>query len=83
MLSFYNKPELKDYFVKNAKWHQEQDRFVQGQDEYDKDKKGCMIACSFKNYDHKLGEEESGVPEWILKLADSIFEASYEEINES
>lgn len=74
MISFHGKPELKAYFVKNAIWHREADKYVQGQGEYDHNLKGCMIACSFKRYNHKSGSGESGFPVWLLKLADCIFE---------
>ena len=89
MKAFVNTPITKKEFVKNLKWHQEQDAFVAGA--YDAEDglafKGCAVGCSIhsiqlalktkedlKYSDHSLYERYLGVPAWIAHLEDTIFE---------
>ena len=89
MEAFVNTPITKEEFVKNLKWHQEQDAFVAGA--YDAEDgltfKGCAVGCSIhsiqlalktkedlKYSDHSLYERYLGVPAWIAHLEDTIFE---------
>ena len=89
MEAFTNTPITKKEFVKNLKWHQEQDAFVAGA--YDAEDgltfKGCAVGCSIhsiqlalktkedlKYSDHSLYERYLGVPAWIAHLEDTIFE---------
>lgn len=83
MLSYNNDPELKKKFVKEVKWHKDQDNLLQGA--YAKDGKYCAVGCAIeslnklngKHYDHSdhsVYEKELGVPEWLARLEDTLFE---------
>jgi hypothetical protein len=87
MQSYLNDPKLKRDFVKEVKWHQDQDKIIKGtyQEGSNGDFKGCAVGCSIhslnrmkgKSYDtskHKVYETELGIPEWLARLEDAIFE---------
>jgi hypothetical protein len=73
----------KTEFVKELKAHQAADNFVRGS--YWERGKGCAVGCSleaisrikslkFSFDNHKLYEAHLGIPEWMARLEDSIFE---------
>jgi len=77
----------KDQFIKEIKWHMEQDAFLQGT--YIEDNKnnfrGCAVGCSINsinrllgtsyNYDEHIDMVETlQIPEWLVRLEDKIFE---------
>ena len=90
LLSYKNDPDLKKKFVKEVLWHQQQDKILQGTygDNTDDGWKGCAVACSLRSLDkingvtdleeeysdHKRYESELGLPEWLAKLEDTLFE---------
>ncbi len=74
------KPEL----VAEMKWHQEQDNFMKGTYS-DLGGKGCAVGCAImslnkkKNLNIYVGSHDSyephfGVPAWLARLEDEIFE---------
>jgi hypothetical protein len=87
MQSYLNDTKLKKEFVAEIKWHQDQDKIIK--DTYQQgsngDFKACAVGCSIhslnrmkhKSYDtsnHKVYETELGIPEWLARLEDTIFE---------
>ncbi len=36
--------------------------------------KGCAVWCTLDKYDHKAYEKEIGIPEWLARVEDCIFE---------
>ena len=87
MQAYLNDPALKEDFVAEIKKHQEADQIIQGT--YGKGSgeswKGCAVGCSIhslnrlqgKRYDtsnHKVYETALGIPEWLARLEDGIFE---------
>jgi hypothetical protein len=87
MQAYLNDPKLKSDFVKEVKWHQDQDKIIKGtyQQGSNGDFKACAVGCSIhslnrmkgKSYDtskHKVYETELGIPEWLARLEDTIFE---------
>ena len=77
----------KTEFIKEIKWHQEQDKVLQGTygQSTNGDWRGCAVGCSIhsinrlkgKDYetdDHSIYESELGIPEWLARLEDTIFE---------
>jgi hypothetical protein len=86
LISYYNDKILKEKIVKEMKLHKEQDRFIKGH--YSKnngDFRGCAVGCAIdsinkvlnKKYfynDHSKFEDAIGVPEWLAKLSDTLFE---------
>ena len=87
MKTFNDDQKLKDLFLKEAKEHQRADRYLQGTYEKDTEDgwKGCAVGCAIKTLNDKLGkdyahnnhaalEQELGIPEWLWRLEDNIFE---------
>jgi len=77
----------KDEFIKEIKWHNEQDAFMQGT--YIEDNKnnfrGCAVGCSINSINKLLGTaydydehidmaETLQIPEWLVRVEDKIFE---------
>lgn len=88
MLSYNNDENLKKLIVYEMRKHQEQDQLVK--DTYCLEEggkfKGCAVGCAidsinialgkrYLNSDHKVFEEELGIPEWLAHIQDSLFEA--------
>jgi hypothetical protein len=87
MLSYHNDEGLKTMVVAEMKKHQEQDQFIKGRYSEQEDGifKGCAVGCTIdsinkvlgKSYDessHSVFEETIGVPEWLARLQDTLFE---------
>ena len=88
MLSYHNDENLKKLVVAEMKNHKVQDQFVKGRySNYEKGSKfkGCAVGCTIdslnlvlnKSYDideHSVFEEAIGVPGWLARLQDKIFE---------
>ena len=77
----------KDQFIKEIKWHMEQDAFMRGTyNEGNKNNfRGCAVGCSINsinrllgtsyNYDEHIDMVETlQIPEWLVRLEDKIFE---------
>jgi len=83
MQAFTNVTMTKPEMMKALKWHQKQDNFVKGS--YWDNGKGCAVGCSLesvariksidldKGY-HKNYETHLGVPEWLARVEDRLFE---------
>jgi hypothetical protein len=82
----------KDEFIKEIKWHKEQDAFMQGTYiEGNKNNfRGCAVGCSINSINRLLGTaydydehidmaETLQIPEWLVRLEDKIFEGLSEE----
>jgi hypothetical protein len=87
MKAFLDDTKLKKDFVAEIKKHQEADQILQGTygEGSGKSWKGCAVGCSVhslnalkgKSYatnKHAVYETELGIPEWLAKLEDTIFE---------
>ena len=88
MLSYHNDPRLKELMVCEMRKHQEADQFVKGT--YGESGaagvfKGCSVGCTIDSVNRILGksyspsnhqalEESVGIPEWLAKLQDTLFE---------
>ena len=86
LTSYKNDPKLKKLFVAEIENHRKQDQIIQGT--YGKENgvwKGCAVGCSihslniklgksYKTDDHSVYEKELGIPEWLARLEDTIFE---------
>jgi len=82
----------KDQFIKEIKWHMEQDAFMRGTyNEGNKNNfRGCAVGCSINSINRLLGTaygygehidmaETLQIPEWLVRLEDKIFEGLSEE----
>ena len=77
-LSFKNDPTIKESLIQRMDKHIELDELVQkatGQDG-----KGCTVWCALNNgdlkagYNHEAFESVLGLPEWLARLHDTIYE---------
>jgi hypothetical protein len=87
MLSYHNDENLKKMVVLEMKKHQEQDQFIKGSYSEDDEGifKGCAVGCtidsinkvlgrSYSTSSHSIFEKTIGVPEWLARLQDNLFE---------
>ena len=72
LLSFHNDPKIKEKYVKRLKAHAKADEFIHGK--YWENGKGCAVGCTIHSNNHNAYETELGLPEWLARLEDCIFE---------
>lgn len=72
MLSFHNDINVKNKYVDRIKYHMSMDNIIKGT-AWEKGK-GCAVGCTLENYDHSRYPIELGLPAWLAKLEDIIFE---------
>jgi hypothetical protein len=72
-VSFHNDQFIKDKYVARVKAHKEADEIIQNYG-YWKNGKGCAVGCSVHGSNHKDYETELGIPEWLARVEDRIFE---------
>lgn len=72
MLSFHNDQEIKEKYLNRVIKHRELDNLIQGTGW--ENGKGCAVGCTLENYDHSRYPIELGLPEWLARLEDRIFE---------
>jgi len=87
LLSYHSDENLKDMFVAEIIKHRKADQILQGTygTEESGKWKGCAVGCSIhslnikmgKSYatnDHSVYEKALGIPEWLARLEDALFE---------
>ena len=87
MLSYKNNTKLKKMLVAEITRHKKVDQITQGTygDPNNPDRGFCAVGCSvhslnlklgksYKTDDHTVYEKELGIPEWLARLEDTIFE---------
>ncbi len=87
MLSYHNDENLKSLVISEMKKHREKDQFIKGSyGEYEDGKfKGCAVGCtidslnlvldkSYNTSEHSAFESALGIPEWLARLQDTLFE---------
>jgi hypothetical protein len=72
MLSYHNDVAIKLKYKERFDAHRKADEVVQGTG-FD-GRRGCFVGCTLDSYDHSRFPIELGWPEWLARLADSIFE---------
>jgi hypothetical protein len=72
MLSYLNDPAVKAKYVARFEAHRKADEVIQGQGF--KNGRGCFVGCTLDAYKHERFPIELGWPEWLARLADTIFE---------
>ncbi len=72
MLSFHNDIEVKEKYVNRVKAHAKADNLIQGTGW--ENGKGCAIGCTLESFDHSAYPTELGLPEWLARLEDRLFE---------
>jgi len=72
MKAFHNNLDIKHKYLERVRAHRKADNLIQGTGwRYGK---GCAVGCTLEVYDHSLYPIELGIPEWLAKLEDAIFE---------
>jgi hypothetical protein len=72
MISFHGDQKIKDKYVERMRAHIDADNLIRG--EGWTGTKGCAVGCTLERYDHAAYETEIGLPRWIAKLEDRLFE---------
>ena len=72
MKAFHSNPKIKETYLARVMAHQKADEIIQ-RETWD-GKRGCAIGCTLHSYSHKAYETELGIPEWLAKLEDKLFE---------
>ena len=86
LISYKNNPNLKTLILDEVVNHRKEDQIIQGTYGRENGKwRGCAVGCSihsmnlklgkkYKTDDHTAYETELGIPEWLARLEDTIFE---------
>ncbi len=72
MISFHGDPKIKAKYLKRIRAHIKADHLIRGEG-WD-GTKGCAVGCTLEKYDHKAYEVELGIPEWLARVEDALFE---------
>jgi hypothetical protein len=70
--AFHDNQKVKDTYLARIRAHREADEIVKGQ--YWEHGKGCAVGCTIHDSDHSKYEIELGIPEWLARCEDTIFE---------
>lgn len=73
MQSFHNDPKTKEKYLNRVKAHAAADEIIKGQ--YWENGKGCAVGCTIHGSNHQAYETQLGIPEWLARLEDQLFES--------
>lgn len=72
MQAFLNDPKVQTKFIDRVQTHHDLDEIIKGK--YWEDGKGCAVGCTVHSGSHNCYELELGIPEWMARLEDALFE---------
>ena len=72
MIAFHNDQKIKKKYLDRVRKHYKLDEIVKGK--YWEEGKGCAVGCTIHSNQHKRFESELGIPEWLARVEDTIFE---------
>ncbi len=72
MKAFHNDIEVQNKYLARVLDHAIADEIIKGQ--YWTNGKGCAVGCTIHSSNHSAYETELGVPQWLARLEDTIFE---------
>jgi len=72
MLSYHSDEKIKSKYVGRVEAHIKADNLIRGNG-WD-GTKGCAVGCTLENYDHARYPIELGIPEWLARVEDTLFE---------
>ena len=70
--SFHNDIEVKKKYVARTEAHRKADTLIRGTG-WD-GHRGCAVGCTLEAYDHSRYPVELGLPEWLARVEDTLFE---------
>lgn len=74
MIAFHGDKKVKARYLKRVRDHMAADELVRGTGFDPSTNKGCAVGCTLNDYNHVKYETELGIPEWLARLEDRIFE---------
>ncbi len=77
MIAFHGKQEIKDKYISRVRAHREADHLIRGKGW--ENGRGCAVGCTLEAYDHARYPIELGIPEWLARVEDTLFEGMPEE----
>jgi hypothetical protein len=72
MKAFLNNASVKKKYLARVRSHIKADEIIKGK--YWQDGKGCAVGCTIHSSNHQAYELELGIPEWLARVEDIIFE---------
>lgn len=72
MKAFHNDEAIKLKYLERVQLHAKMDEIIKGQ--YWQGGRGCAVGCTIHSSEHANYETELGIPEWLARLEDCIFE---------
>ena len=72
MLSYHSEQSIKDKYIGRMDAHIKADELIRGIG-YENGK-GCAVGCTLNNYSHSRYPIELGMPIWLARLEDKLFE---------
>ncbi len=72
LLAFHNDPTIKEKYLARMRGHVEAGELIRGVDW--ENGRGCVVGCTFHAYEPARGPIEIGVPEWLMRLEDTLCE---------
>jgi hypothetical protein len=72
MKAFHGDEAVKQKYLARLKAHHEADEIIQGTGW--ENGHGCAVGCTLNRYNHSAYEDELGLPQWLARLEDKIFE---------
>ncbi len=72
LVAFHGKVNEKEILLKQLQDHYDQDEIIKG--EYWEKGKGCAVGCTIHSDKHNKYESRLGIPEWVARLEDRLFE---------
>ena len=76
MKAFHNDKKVKEKYLARVIAHQNADNLIRGRGW--QNGKGCAVGCTLEAYNHARYEAELGIPEWLARVEDSLFEGMSE-----
>ena len=77
-VAYHGDPAVKADLLANIARHRAADDIVRGIGWDPATGKGCAVGCSINCYDHSLYPVRLGIPEWLARVEDTLFEGMSE-----
>jgi hypothetical protein len=72
LLSFHDDEKIQEKYIARIKMHMIADEIEKGY--YWQNGKGCAVGCTIHDSEHEKYEIELGIPAWLARVEDKIFE---------